>query len=455
MKSYLKLFIICLISLSTTLLAAELTKQDIAQKALESTVMVVVNNESGKPIQLGSGFVIDEGKVVTNHHVVSGGFGGYVQANNKTQPYKILGIIAADKKNDLIVLKVEEHTIPALPFSTYEGVTTGDSVYVVGSPLGFSGTFSEGIISSIRKTGVGTVYQITAPISQGSSGGPVLNNEGVVVGVSTATLNEGQSINFAIPSFYITPLIKSGGSLKPFSYVSLESKQKTQQNKLTSKDKKIEICCAFGIKLGAVINAENLDDTSETSLVYAEHQIKDDRDYAAYFAKKSGKDIKDIVRKKPSYIYAITPTKPYKDLTFYMVNLIDENSKVFKISASGMFQSEGGCERGLSDLTNIIKNKYSATSKELTSGEFIDKRVIESGEFNRNKRVIKFRCERRHSKSLLNDPVLRWQAEESGDGLEWLDKTVLVIEYIDLELEALKDEIAEQYYMNQIDSSGL
>ena len=439
MKKLLLHLLVAFVSIST--FAEGISKQDLAKIALDSTVMVVVNGESEKPIQFGSGFVIDGGKIVTNHHVVSGGYSGYIQTNNASTKYKVMGIWASDEVNDLVVLEVQEHNIPALSISDIENVVTGDSIYVAGSPLGYSGTFSEGIISSIRKTEVGTVYQITAPISQGSSGGPVLNNEGVVIGVSTATLSEGQNINFASPSFYIKPLIESSTSLKPFSYVANTTTQKIKPDKKIPQEKSDEICCAFGIKLGTKINTGDLDITSENSLIYAKnmHQSDEDgADYAAYFAKITGTD---IVRTKPSYMYAFTPTSPYRDFTFYMVNLIDENNKVYKISASGSFVSEFDCKRGLTDLTNVIKNKYIATSRELMLGEI-----------NRNERVIKFRCERVWSESLLaNSPVLRWQVEENGK----IDNTSLIIEYIDLELEALKDEIAEQYYMNQIDSSGI
>ena len=439
MKKLLLHLLIVFVSISA--FAEDISKQDLAKIALDSTVMVVVNGESEKPIQFGSGFVIDGGKIVTNHHVISGGYSGYIQTNNASSKYKIIGIWASDEVNDLVVLEVQEHNIPDLSISYIENVVTGDSIYVAGSPLGYSGTFSEGIISSIRKTEVGTVYQITAPISQGSSGGPVLNNEGVVIGVSTATLSEGQNINFASPSFYIKTLIENSTSLKPFSYVALTSQKTIKPDKKISQEKSDEIYGAFGINLGAVINSESLDTASEDSLIYAKnmHQNNEDvPDYAAYFAKITGTD---IVKIKPSYIYAFTPSKPYRDFTFYMVNLIDENSKVFKISASASFEREFDCKRRLADLTNIIKNKYIATSRELILGEII-----------RNERVIKFRCEKVFPDRIVSQSiVLKNLLEASGR----IDNTALIIEYIDLKLEALKDDIAEQYYMNQIDSSGL
>ena len=78
------------------------------------------------------------------------------------------------------------------------------------------GTFSQGIISSIRKVGTDKILQLTAPISPGSSGGPVLNDKGQVIGVSVATFRGGQNLNFAIPSSYLKKLMEQIGPVKPF-----------------------------------------------------------------------------------------------------------------------------------------------------------------------------------------------------------------------------------------------
>jgi trypsin-like peptidase len=85
----------------------------------------------------------------------------------------------------------------------------------LGNPLGLEGTFSDGIISGIRRDGSRRILQITAPISPGSSGGPILNEKGLVIGIAVATLSEGQNLNFAIPVSDLGPLLSSVGRLSP------------------------------------------------------------------------------------------------------------------------------------------------------------------------------------------------------------------------------------------------
>ena len=96
-------------------------------------------------------------------------------------------------------------------------VQVGETVYAVGNPRGLEGTFSDGIISSIRPVGTDKLIQITAPLFPGSSGGPVLNRRGEVIGVSVLTIRDGQNLNFAIPSNYLKGLLSKVGYTRSLS----------------------------------------------------------------------------------------------------------------------------------------------------------------------------------------------------------------------------------------------
>jgi hypothetical protein len=97
------------------------------------------------------------------------------------------------------------------------GLSVADKVYAIGNPRGLEGTFSEGLVSSIRRGDGAAMLQITAPISQGSSGGPVFDDRGRVVGVAVGMLEAGQNLNFAIPADYLEALLAGVGSPVPLA----------------------------------------------------------------------------------------------------------------------------------------------------------------------------------------------------------------------------------------------
>ena len=144
--------------------------------------------------------------------------------------YTVEGITATDKTNDLALLKIKPPSILTIcswhptPCHWVTATRFGlvKQVYVAGNPLGLEGTVSDGIISGRRDRDTKERLQMTAPISPGSSGGPVLNSKGKVIGVSVATFRalEAQNLNFAIPSNYLKALLNRSGIAKPFSQQS-------------------------------------------------------------------------------------------------------------------------------------------------------------------------------------------------------------------------------------------
>ena len=193
------------------------TPQQIAKKAFGSTVLLVMEDANGQPISLGSGFFVRNGQIATNLHVVEGAARGYAKLVGQKTKYDIEGITAIDPQRDLVILKVSAFGAQVLSLGDSDAIQVGESVYAVGNPRGLEGTFSQGIISSIREVGTDKLLQITAPISPGSSGGPVLNRESNVIGVSVATFRGGQNLNFAIPSNYLKRLLAQVGPAKPLS----------------------------------------------------------------------------------------------------------------------------------------------------------------------------------------------------------------------------------------------
>jgi hypothetical protein len=167
------------------------------QRALSAVVTLRTFDAQGQPVASGSGFFLPDGRIATNRHVLVGARAVEVRLRG--------GVLAASfdyaeqvgYSTDLAILPrianapIRLSLASALP-------TAGDRLYVIGAPLGLDGTVSDGIVSALRTTATGTVMQMTAPISPGSSGGPVLNARGDVVGVATSKLVDGESLNFAV-----------------------------------------------------------------------------------------------------------------------------------------------------------------------------------------------------------------------------------------------------------------
>jgi len=131
--------------------------------------------------------------------------------------YDIAGIVGIDSKRDLVILSVPNLKAPLLQLGDSSQVAVGDEIYAVGNPQGLEGTFSQGIVSSLRQIGSDHILQITAPISPGSSGGPILNSHGKVIGVAVATFKGGQNLNFAIPVSHLSALLSDMKPVLPLS----------------------------------------------------------------------------------------------------------------------------------------------------------------------------------------------------------------------------------------------
>ena len=193
------------------------TAPQIAEKALAATVYLEMQDSNGLPLGFGSGFFVRDNLIATNYHVIEGAARGRAKLVGRFSTYTIEGVTATDQMNDLALLKVTVYGINPLPLGNSSDVKIGETVYVAGNPKGLEGTFSNGIISSRRDPYTKERLQMTAPISPGSSGGPVLNSKGEVIGVSFMTLVGGQNLNFAIPSRYLTELLTESTPAKPLA----------------------------------------------------------------------------------------------------------------------------------------------------------------------------------------------------------------------------------------------
>jgi tetratricopeptide (TPR) repeat protein len=173
-----------------------------------AVVTVIVYDINHQVANIGSGFFIDaKGHLITNYHVLDGKYAADVRTSaGDTYPIKL--VVADNKAVDLVKVLVD---IPPKEVKwikvSNELPSLAEQVIVVGSPMGLEQTVSEGIVSSIREIPkVGDFFQMSAPISPGSSGSPVVNLLGQVVGVATFQLVSGQNLNFAVAGSSVAKL---------------------------------------------------------------------------------------------------------------------------------------------------------------------------------------------------------------------------------------------------------
>jgi S1-C subfamily serine protease len=194
-----------------------------------AVALVTVLDKSGKPLKLGTGFFISpDGKLVTNAHVIEGADTATAKLENGAT-YSIRGVLKAALDKDLVLLQADAKDVPSLTISRETSLpAVGSRVAVIGSPLGLEGTVSEGIISGHRNAKKDDqLLQITAAVSPGSSGSPVIDENGQVVGIATFLINNAQALNFARPVAYVSELLdqsKATTEVAPFWTVTANPK---------------------------------------------------------------------------------------------------------------------------------------------------------------------------------------------------------------------------------------
>lgn len=193
------------INIVTQSVKKQLSSTKIANYYKKVTVSILTFDKNRKEIGTGSGFIISkDGFIITNYHVVSGAYSAKVILHDGRIFDKVYYI---DKyfgpHVDACLLKINAKNLQPAILGDSSQSQVGDEIITVGNPMGFQGTVSNGIISAFRKLDKIVLMQITAPVSLGSSGGPVINKYGEVIGITTLTYRLGQNINFAVPINYL------------------------------------------------------------------------------------------------------------------------------------------------------------------------------------------------------------------------------------------------------------
>ena len=196
---------------------------DIYDKVAPSVVGVSCTLRNGSAT--GTGIIISEdGYIITNAHVVEDAVSVMI-VDSEMNEYSA-EIVGSDAQTDIAVLKIDETGLTPCEFGSSSNIRIGELTVVIGNPLGFElyGSMSSGIISGLnRSITIGekkmTLIQTTASITNGNSGGPLINAYGQVIGITSAKVASiyGENLGFAIPIDNAIPIIND---LMQYGYVT-------------------------------------------------------------------------------------------------------------------------------------------------------------------------------------------------------------------------------------------
>lgn len=183
---------------------SEIQKKTLAQG--NSVVFISVYDDKGKPLSAGSGFFISKnGQILTNYHVIANGYSAIVSTlDGKT--YKDVYLLSQDKYMDIALLRVNETNAPHARLGNSDTVKEADKVISVSNLKGLQNSVSDGFVTSVKKIEKVKIFQIDCNLLPESSGGPLYNIDGEVVGITTITSASGPNINFAVPINYFLSL---------------------------------------------------------------------------------------------------------------------------------------------------------------------------------------------------------------------------------------------------------
>ncbi|HQA98459.1 MAG TPA: trypsin-like peptidase domain-containing protein, partial [Clostridia bacterium] len=210
MKKIVIILLVCLLSSLTanSSAASFINDYDAIENAAGSVIYLETDDDyDDDQIIVGSGFIaFDSQTFVTNYHVIEDAI-RIIAFDEKYNEYKIDKILAVDKERDIAIISLKTRTFfKPLQLAYNPVLKRGQPVATIGYPKGLFNTFSTGIISAIVDFKDRREIQFTAPISHGSSGGALFNDNGEVIGITSSLIEDGQNINFAIDIKHVIEL---------------------------------------------------------------------------------------------------------------------------------------------------------------------------------------------------------------------------------------------------------
>jgi hypothetical protein len=176
-----------------------LSPGEIAARYSDAVVVLESYNDQGQRSSQGSGFICSsDGMVLTNYHVIRGASRMTARMHDQSV-HDVEYVGGFDVQHDVAALRIDGASLPSVHVGNSSAVNVGDHVVALGAPLGLESTLSDGIVSAVREAGTFRLFQTSAPISHGSSGGPIFDDYGSVIALAVAGVETGENLNFAVP----------------------------------------------------------------------------------------------------------------------------------------------------------------------------------------------------------------------------------------------------------------
>jgi S1-C subfamily serine protease len=288
---------LAIVLLILTFLVARLPKQTVQIPVVPSDAVSKVNKPAfskavltivgidrhGSAVSQGSGFILSpDGVGGSNYHVLKGASKAVAECCGG-RTFEIVSVEGADLIKDLVVFQLRDigetakpKNLDPLALGSSRDISIGEKVLVIGSPQGLENTVSDGIVSAIREYKSVRYLQITAPISAGSSGGPVLNENGHVVGIATFQFERGQNLNFAVAAEHLRPLLDQhlGLSLFDFQAVLTQAQGRRQATSVREQGRetpvKVPEADNFTGQFGGIVHNQSAGLSAEFGLIVRE-----------------------------------------------------------------------------------------------------------------------------------------------------------------------------------------
>lgn len=322
------------------------------KRTARSVVFIDVFGKDGSEIATGSGFFFGAtNEVATNCHVMEGAASAEVKlSDGRVVPVR--DIVAEDPEHDVILFSLDTLEAMAPPIAPARNrLEPGERVVVIGAPLGLDCTISDGIVSAIREETGSVMVQITAPISAGSSGSPVVNDSGEVAGVAVSSFDDGQNLNFAVPIEYAARMAEAKNPMRIY-YWGVDAKSSATISFHTAKGYLLADDCPSALKFfEKAAAADPADPEKQYYLGYCRYMLED---YEG--ASEALKASLELSPGDPETCYMLGET-------YYMLDEIDRATNCFLMAVKNSPDDHAGARYSLGVIYGELKDRDRAMAE--------------------------------------------------------------------------------------------